>query len=216
MTKIVGYIRVSTAKQEISPEAQRSALERYADLYELTLVEVITETGSAKSLARPGLQRALALLKAGEADGILIAKLDRLTRSVVDLGTLLQDYFRDRWALLSVGDQIDTRSAAGRLILNVLTSVAEWEREAGVERTRAAMAQLKAEGRFTGGWMPYGSTVDGDYLQPIPAEQAVITAAKALHGQGLSLRKIAAELLARGHRSRAGTTFSACQISRML
>src|SRR5216684_2636542 len=82
-------------------------------------------------LDRPGLQRALAMLKAGEGEALLGVKLDRLTRSVVDLGTLVERYFvPGKAALLSVGEQIDTRSAAGRLVLNVLASVSQWEREA--------------------------------------------------------------------------------------
>ena len=82
---------------------------------------------SAKSLDRPGLQRALGMLKAGEAEALLVVKLDRLTRSVVDLGTLVERYFAPgKAALLSVGEQIDTRSAAARLVLNVLASVSQW------------------------------------------------------------------------------------------
>jgi hypothetical protein len=69
------------------------------------------------------------MLKEGEAEALLVVKLDRLTRSVVDLGTLVERYFAPgKAALLSVGEQIDTRSAAGRLVLNVLASVSQIER----------------------------------------------------------------------------------------
>jgi DNA invertase Pin-like site-specific DNA recombinase len=64
------------------------------------------------------------MLRRGEAEALLVAKLDRLTRSVKDLGTLLDKYFADDFTLLSVADSIDTRTAAGRLVLNVLMSVA--------------------------------------------------------------------------------------------
>jgi len=65
----------------------------YAELYDLELAEVIVDAGeSAKSLDRPGLKRALGMLKAGEAEALLVVKLDRLTRSVVDLGTLVERY----------------------------------------------------------------------------------------------------------------------------
>ncbi len=85
---------------------------------------IATDAGhSAKSLDRPGLQRALGMLKAGDAEALLVVKLDRLTRSVVDLGTLVDHYFAPgKAALLSVGEQIDTRSAAGRLVLNTAPS----------------------------------------------------------------------------------------------
>ena len=88
-------------------------MKAYAQLYELELLEVIADAGeSAKSLERPGLQEALAMLKAKEADALLVVKLDRLTRSVRDLGHLVEKYFAPgKAALLSVGEQIDTRSA---------------------------------------------------------------------------------------------------------
>jgi len=119
-TKTIAYLRVSTEKQAdrgVSLDVQRAKLKAYAELYELELVEVIVDAGhSAKSLDRPGLQRALRMLKDGDAEALLVVKLDRLTRSVVDLGTLVERYFAPgKAALLSVGEQIDTRSAAGRL-----------------------------------------------------------------------------------------------------
>src|SRR5216684_1249384 len=129
-TRTIAYLRVSTDKQAdrgVSLDAQRAKVHAYAELYDLELLEVIVDAGeSAKSLDRPGLQRALGMLKSGEAEALLVVKLDRLTRSVVDLGTLVERYFAPgKAALLSVGEQIDTRSAAGRLVLNVLASVSQ-------------------------------------------------------------------------------------------
>jgi hypothetical protein len=103
------------------------------------------------------------MLKRSEAEALLIAKLDRLTRSVVDLGSLVERYFAPgKAALLSVSEQIDTRSAAGRLVLDVLAS--QWEREAIGERTATAMQHKAAQGEYTGGPPPYGrrpSRADG-------------------------------------------------------
>ena len=148
-TRTLAYLRVSTEKQAdrgVSLDAQRAKATAYAQLYELELLEVIVDAGeSAKSLDRPGLQRALGMLKRGEADALLVVKLDRLTRSVRDLGHLVEKYFAPgKAALLSVGEQIDTRSAAGRLVLNVLASVSQWEREAIGERTRCRKASRAA------------------------------------------------------------------------
>src|SRR6266478_2729286 len=96
-TKTIAYLRVSTDKRAdrgVSLDAQRAKLKADAELYELELVEIIVDAGqSAKSLDRPGLQRALRMLKAGDAEALLVVKLDRLTRSVVDLGTLVERYF---------------------------------------------------------------------------------------------------------------------------
>ena len=119
-TRTVAYLRVSTEKQAdhgVSLEAQRAKVAAYAQLYDLELVDIVVDAGaSAKTLEREGLQRALAMLRAGRADALLVVKLDRLTRSVRDLGDMVEEYFASgRWALLSVGEQVDTRTAAGRL-----------------------------------------------------------------------------------------------------
>jgi site-specific DNA recombinase len=204
-TRVVGYVRVSTsgqAERGVSLAAQEEKLRGYATLYGLDLVAVIRDEGeSAKSLDRPGLQRALSMLDRGEADGVLVAKLDRLTRSVRDLGELLEGYFRHH-ALLSVGEQIDTRSSARRLVLNVLGSVSQWEREAIGERTSTALRHKQARGEYVGGSRPYGYRVEAGKLCPVAAEQATICRARELRRRGLSLRQIAVALNAEGLTSR--------------
>ena len=88
-TRAVAYLRVSTDKQAdkgFSLDAQRAKVQAYASLYDIELVEVIEEAESAKTVARPGLQRALAMLRGKKADALLVVKLDRLTRRVGDLG----------------------------------------------------------------------------------------------------------------------------------
>lgn len=221
-TRTVAYLRVSTDKQAdrgVSLDAQRGKVLAYASLYELDIAAVEVDAGaSAKSLNRPALQRALTMLKRGEADALLVAKLDRLTRSVRDLGDLVDEFFAKRAALLSVSEQIDTRSAAGRLVLNVLSSVGQWEREACGERTAIAMRHLAEQGRYTGGAMPYGQTLadDGATLVEVAGEQAVLAEARTLRAAGLSLRAVAATLHERGRRARNGRPFAATQIKRML
>lgn len=221
MTKTIAYLRVSTDKQAdkgVSLEAQQDKARAYASLYDLELVELIVDAGeSAKTLDRPGLQRALAMLKAGQADALLVVKLDRLTRSVVDLGKLIETYFAPgKAALLSVGEQIDTRSAAGRLVLNILASVSQWERETIGERTSVAMKHKQANGEYIGGGAPYGFTLVDGALVEDAFEQDVIRQARELHSSGLSLRKVAAKLAERGFNSRNGSLFQAAQINRMV
>ena len=223
-TRAVAYLRVSTDKQAdhgVSLSAQRAKVEAYAALYGVELVAVIEDAGaSAKTLERPGLSAALAMIDAGEAEGLLVAKLDRLTRSVRDLDTLISRWFGSTTgpALLSVAEQIDTRSAAGRLVLNILASVSQWEREAIGERTSAAMRHKASRGEYIGGRVPYGMVLasDGIGLVEDPAEQAVIATARAARADGLSLRAIAVELARQGFTSRTGRTFAAVQIRRMV
>lgn len=221
--RTVAYIRVSTAQQAdhgVSLAAQRAKVEAYASLYDLELVEVIADAGvSAKTLDRDGLTRALGMLTSGEADGLLVVKLDRLTRSVRDLDSLISRFFSgDRWSLMSVSEQIDTRTAAGRLVLNVLAAVSQWEREAIGERTKAAMAHKKANREYTGGRVPFGWTLadDGIRLLADEAEQAVMTYAHELRASGLSLRAVGARLIARGMLPRGRAKWSAQNVKNLL
>lgn len=221
-TRTVAYCRVSLEKQVergVSLDAQCSKVRAYAELFDLVLVDVVVDAGiSAKTIDRPGLNRALEMLRKGQADALLVVKLDRLTRSVRDLGDLVERYFASgKWALLSVGEQIDTRSAAGRLVLNVLGSVSQWEREAIGERTSAAMQHKASLGEYIGGDAPYGFRVsdDGVHLIEDEAEQAILEQARAMRGAGLSLRQVAGELTRLGIRSRVGKPLVAAQVARM-
>lgn len=221
-TRAVAYLRVSTEKQAdagVSLDAQRAKIEAYASLYDLELCAIVVDAGvSAKTLARPGLTEARGLLASKTADALIVAKLDRLTRSVRDLGELIEsDFASNRAALLSVGEQIDTRSAAGRLVLNILGSVSQWEREAIGERTSAAMLHMSANGEYVGGDAPYGygPGVDGK-LVAIEIEQDVLALARELRASGLSLRVVARRLDAAGFRARSGKPFAAQQIARMV
>ena len=219
-TRAVAYVRVSTDKQAdagVSLEAQEAKVRAYAALYDLDLVDVVVDAGaSAKTLDRPGLTRVLAMLKRGDVDALVVMKLDRLTRSVVDLGTLVERYFR-KAALLSVSEQIDTRTAGGRMVLNILASVAQWEREAIGERTSTAMQHKAAKGERVGA-VPYGWALAGDgvALVRVEAEQAVIGEARTLRTAGLSLRAVAAELARRGFATRNGRSFAAEQVRRLV
>jgi site-specific DNA recombinase len=213
--RVVAYVRVSTEKQAeqgLSLDAQQAKLAAYATLYELDLVVTEIDAGvSAKTLQRPALQRALGALKAGRAEALLVVKLDRLTRSVRDLGMLVETYFlAGKWSLMSVSEQIDTRTAAGRMVLNILAAVSQWERETIGERTAEAMAYKRQQREYTGGEPPYGwrLAADGIHLDPHRAEQAIIGEALALKAAGLSLRKIGARLAARGLLPRQGRSWN--------
>ncbi len=208
---VIGYARVSTQEQAtggVSLEAQEAKIKAYADLYGLTLVEIILDRGeSAKSLKRPGLQRALAMLKKKQAEGLIVSKLDRLSRSVKDWNNLIDGYFGEKAGkqLFSVADSIDTRTAAGRLVLNVLMSVAQWEREAIGERTKDALRHKRNIGQRVGK-VPFGSTLarDGKTLVPVPGEQQTIALIRQLRAGGQTLRHIAGELDRRGIPTKEG------------
>lgn len=218
--RVIGYCRVSTTQQEedgISLAAQQAKIAQYTELYGLELVETIVESASAKTLERPGLQEALTMLRSGKADGIIVCKLDRMTRSVRDLGTLIAEYF-EKHQLMSIEEKIDTSSASGRLILNVLISVSQWEREVIGERTRAAMTFKRSIQQRTSYEAPYGYTIadDGKTLLPHTTEQALIQAVRDAREDGLSYRQVVARLHAQGHRTRKGTTITLTQLQRIM
>lgn len=226
-TKVVGYIRVSTeeqAREGVSLEAQKHKIEAYCDLYDLELIHCYVDPGaSGKSLKkRPGLQDALLDLRNRNASGLVVAKLDRLTRSVRDLDTLISTYFGERAkyeaSLFSVTDQVDTRSASGRLILNVLMSVAQWERETIGERTRDALDHKRSKGERISRRIPYGYQLasDGVHLEPNWKEYNAAHHAQVLHRRGLSLRSVGRALEGLGHSQRNGKAWHPSSIKALL
>jgi len=221
VVKAVGYARVSTDKQAdrgVSLDAQVEKIRAMAVVHNATLVDLIVDGGeSAKSLKRPGMDRLLAMVEAGEVHTVLVAKLDRLTRSVKDLCTLLERFERRGVALVSVAESLDTGSAAGRLVLNIMTAVSQWEREAIGERTRDALRHKRSQGQRVGN-IAFGSRLasDGQHLEPDPAEQAVLAEIRQLRAQGTTLRRIAAALNHRAYRTRRGTDWRLESVARVL
>ena len=135
-----------------------------------------------------------------------------------DLCDLVETYFRDgKWSLLSVGEQIDTRSAAGRMMLSMLTVIGQWEREAIGERTSAAMQHMRSEGKYTGGKAPYGYALSSSgALVPDEREAVIRERVKALRERGLSYRAIVSTLAEQGIVARSGKPFAPSAIAAMV
>jgi DNA invertase Pin-like site-specific DNA recombinase len=148
--RVIGYVRVSTDEQAASGaglEAQREAILAECRRAGHELVEVVTDAGfSAKDLNRPGILDALERLASGEADGLMVAKLDRLSRSVLDFAGLVARAQSEGWALICLDLGVDTSTASGEMMANVLASFAQFERRLIGERTKAALAQKRAQG----------------------------------------------------------------------
>jgi DNA invertase Pin-like site-specific DNA recombinase len=219
--KAIGYVRVSTDKQAdrgVSLEAQTEKVRAMAVVKDAELLDVIVDAGeSAKSLQRPGMARLLDLVDRKAVDVVIIAKLDRLTRSVADLAELLKRFKRRGVSLVSVADSLDTNSAAGRLVMNVMVSVSEWEREAIGERTRDAMSLKRAKGERVG-TVTYGFRLaaDGVRLEADAAEQQILLRMRDLHDAGVSQRRIADDLNRAGFRTRRGTAWQHQYVASLL
>jgi DNA invertase Pin-like site-specific DNA recombinase len=199
MSKVIGYIRTSTDDQLISLDAQERKVRLYCELNNLTLVDVVVEQASAKNLDRPALQECLDRL-GKDADALCVAKMDRLTRSTGDIAFLVKKYFQ-KFDLISVAEQADTRTPAGKLVLNILISFAEFERHSIGERTSAALKELQAQGAKLGN-APYGFTKKGNDRVVNPEEMKVVFRIKALREEGNTIRGIAAALDADGVKTR--------------
>jgi site-specific DNA recombinase len=218
--KALGYVRVSTdrqAEQGVSLEAQEAKIRAMATVQGARLLEVIVDGGeSAKSLNRAGLQRLIALVDGGKVDAVIVAKLDRLTRSVKDLCGLLELFEKRKVALISVAESLDTGSAAGRLVITIMGAVSQWEREAIGERTRDALRHKRANGERVGN-IQFGFRLgaDGKHVEPDPGEQAVLAEIRRLRQGGNSLRGIAAALNRRGLRTRRGSAWRLEHVARI-
>ena len=150
----VGYVRVSTEEQSDSGlglEAQRAAINAEVLRRGWDLVGIFTDTASGKTLAhRPGLEEALAVLETDHATALVVAKLDRLSRSTKDFASLMERAQRKGWAPVVLDLGVDTTTPAGELVASVMVSVAQWERRAIGQRTKEALAAKKAEGATLG------------------------------------------------------------------
>jgi DNA invertase Pin-like site-specific DNA recombinase len=141
---MVGYVRVSTNKQEIGPDVQRDELVAAAGRngWDLTLVE---EFGvSAATVAkRPIMLEVLGDLEASRYDGLVVSKLDRLSRSTADGARLLADSLRQGWRIVCLDLGVDTSTIMGAGMFNMALNFAEIERKMIGQRTAAAMSILR-------------------------------------------------------------------------
>jgi len=221
MKAAVGYVRVSTDKQAdkgISLEAQAEKIRAMATLHDHQLLDILVDGGeSAKSLKRPAMAKLLAMIDAGQVKTVIVAKLDRLTRSVRDLCELLERFERRGVALVSVAESLDTGSAAGRLVLNIMAAVSQWEREAIGERTRDALRHKRTNGERVGN-LRYGSRLaaDGVHVEDDPEECTILAEIRRLRTQGVTLRGIARELNQRAYRTRRGTAWRLESVARIV
>jgi DNA invertase Pin-like site-specific DNA recombinase len=147
--RVVGYIRVSTTEQGTNGaglEAQRAAIEAECDRRAWQLIRIEEDVLSGRTLRRPGLQRGLEACRSGEADGVVVAKLDRLSRSLVDFAGLLAEAQAGGWNLVALDLGVDLSTPSGEFLANIMASAAQWERRLIGLRTKEALAVRRAQG----------------------------------------------------------------------
>ena len=187
--RVVLYTRVSTSEQAESGAglaAQEAALRADATRRGWEIIDHLTDAGvSGKSMTgRPALAQALHLVTGGAADALAVSKLDRLSRSLLDFAALMARAQAEGWALVALDVDVDTTTPSGRLVANVMASVAEWERETIGARTRDSLAARRAQGVVLG--------------RPRTISLAAVTRARALRADGLSFAACAEQLTSEG------------------
>lgn len=214
-TKAIAYLRISTMEQRrgYGLEAQEAAIRDYARRHDVRLVAVLRDEGVSGSNgldARVGLAEALARLEAGEAEQLIVSRMDRLARDLV-LAELTIARLRDRGVpVISVAEpDLDTESddPTRTLVRQVLGAVAQFERALIRGRMAAGKAAKAAQGGYTGGRPGYGHAAKDRELVVNPSEQRVVELVTTLRRKGESYRAIASALEAEGLRPRRAKTW---------
>ncbi len=145
------YLRVSTAVQET--KSQEPDLERWADAQDLPVV-YYRDKASGKSMDRPAWSKLEAAIRQGRVSAVVVWRIDRLGRTAKGLTALFDELRERKVNLVSLKDGLDLSTPAGRLMANVLASVAQYETEVRGERVAAGQAKAKAQGKRWGGSLP--------------------------------------------------------------
>lgn len=216
--KAVGYVRVSTMKQAdegVSLSVQEMKIRQWAELHEAELIKIHHDDGvSGKTAARSGLQAALADARKAKA-ALIVFSLSRLSRSTRDTLTIADELDRAGCDLVVIHEKIDTTTPSGRMVFRMLAAINEFERDQVAERTKSAMAHIKAQGRRVGS-IPHGWRLGAENaLAPDDAEQEVVRLVKELRSSGWTLQAISDELAARGVFNRGGRPFNPKSIRSM-
>jgi len=158
------YTRVSTEQQvdKESLSTQKALLESYCKTHDFQDFLLYEETGkSAKDTNRPALSKLLQDIRSGKVNSVVVTRLDRITRSIVDLWELIREFHEHNVEFVSLAERIDTEGPAGRFLANILGSLAQFEREIIAKRVTESMHYRALQGKWNGGPVPYGYTTQG-------------------------------------------------------
>jgi site-specific DNA recombinase len=220
--RIIGYARLSRASEEsTSIDRQREVLRSYAAARDWDLIETVVDedvSASRLRLNRPGIARVRQAIARKEADAVLVWRLDRLARSVVDFGLLLDEGVQ----VVSATEPLDTTSAMGRAMAQVIQVFAELEAKTTALRVRDSRRHLATTGRWPGGQAPYGYATaprpDGPGRTLVVEETEAATLRRMIDAvlAGSSLYSVLRDLNAEGSRTRRGRTWTLTSTQRLL
>jgi site-specific DNA recombinase len=219
MTKAIGYIRVSTemqATEGVSLDAQSAKIRAYCELNDLELIEIVCDAGkSAKTTNRDGLQKCLSMIASGEASALVVYKLDRLSRKVLDTLNLISEIESHGASLHSISEKLDTSSALGKFFVNMTAALAQLERDQISERVTMAMAHKKDEGQHCGA-APFGFEMVNKELQRVESQHNAIAIITEMRAKGAALRTIADHLNGESIPTQRGGKWQASTINNIL
>ncbi len=210
--KAATYCRVSTeeqAQEGFSIPSQGKINDAYCVVkgYD-EIVRYVDEGFSAKNLKRPEVQRLIADCQTAGFEAVVVWRLDRLSRSLRDTLELYEDIFRANGiALISVSENIDTSTPAGRLMLNILASFAQNEREVTEERVRMVSVELAKECRHLGGLPPFGYRIEDKQYYIDPLQASAVRAIFEMYTDGIGYNAILRYLNDNGFRTARGNAF---------
>ncbi len=205
---VVGYLRASTDRQDLSPDAQRAALSRWCEAKGARLVSVhedVGVSGAAPLDKRPGLLAALEAVAVHGAGVLLVAKRDRLARDVVVAAMVERLAERHGARVLAADGTGNGDGPEAALLRGIVDVFSQYERALIRARTKAALAVKRSRGERVGS-VPYGFRLaaDGVHVEAHPEEAAVVARVRALRAEGRTLRDIAADLDSAGVAPRGG------------
>ena len=219
--RLIAYTRVSTQEQD-STVSQAAAIRRYCEGLGHELVDVYSDKGSGAGMKkRTQLLEMLDRLRADdEIDGVIVTKIDRLSRSIKDWMTLIEDYFQGDGGkkLVAMDMHIDTSTAAGELFLTIMMALSQWERRQISERIKERLSEMRDKGMRLGGRIPYGWMMGGNKkkLKPNPNERVRVYAMQQLRDEGLGYYRVASRLNKMGYMGRHGRTWKHATIASIL
>lgn len=195
------YTRKSTSEgleQEFtSLDNQRESAENYIKSQQhegWTVCKELYDDGgfTGANIERPALQRLLAHIKEGRVNCVVVYKVDRLSRSLLDFSQLLEFFDKNNVVFVSVTQQFNTNTSMGRLTLNILLSFAQFEREIISERTKDKMGAARRRGQWLGGRTPYGYSKNEETgkLTIHPEEAEIVKQIFELYLRGNSTREV--------------------------
>lgn len=222
--KAIGYVRVSTeeqAEEGVSLAAQRDRIIAYCEAHGLELLDILADEGiSGKAFDnRPGAREAIEVAKR-ECCALIVVKLDRLSRSVIDTLQLIERAGEECWQLHSIEEHLDTETAAGRATVAIIAAIAQMTREQIGENTKRSLEQRRREGVYLGrapyGWRAVTGPGGVRTLEEDAGQQEGLARMLELARGGMSFAAIARTLNGEELKTAEGCEWSGKQVSRIV